>query len=153
MSDVEIRAGRPADADALVAMMGELAASEGLERPRAVTAEALRALLAGPDPRLRAWLAWAGRRPIGYLTYTIGLWPWDAGDRVFVDDVFVREEARGLGVGTRLMRAVGSVAADRGLVVRWEVRPENAAALAFYRRLGAETSDTVVCRWRPDPWA
>lgn len=153
MSEVEIRPASPSDADALVAMMGELAASEGLEPPRAVTAEALRALLAGPDARLRAWLAAADGRPVGYLTYAIGLWPWDAGDRIFVDDVFVREEARGRGIGTRLMRAVGDVAAERGLVVRWEVRPENEAARAFYRRLGAEASDTVVFRWRPGPGA
>lgn len=150
MSDVDIRPARPSDADVLAAMMGELATSEGLERPRAVTAEALRALLDGPDPRLHAWLAWADGRAIGYLSYVIGLWPWDVGDRVFVDDVFVREEARGRGVGTRLMRAVGAVAAERGLVVRWEARPENRAAHAFYRRLGAEASHTVVFRWRPD---
>ncbi len=151
VNPVEISHARPIDADAnaVAAMVRELARFEHLEPPKAVTASSLKEMLAGPEPKLHVLLARAADRPIGYLSYMIQFSAWIASPYVNVDDIYVRAEARGRGVGKRLMLAVGRVAAERDLSLRWEVQADNAAALAFYSNLGATATSKYICRWRP----
>ncbi|XP_039745115.1 thialysine N-epsilon-acetyltransferase-like [Pararge aegeria] len=56
----------------------------------------------------------------------------------YVEDLFVRPEARARGVGGRLMRALCGRALAAGVRrVDWHVLASNAGALRFYARLGA----------------
>jgi L-amino acid N-acyltransferase YncA len=53
------------------------------------------------------------------------------------NSVYVASEARGLGVGTALMRALVDAAAEAGIwTIQTSVFPENAASLALHERAG-----------------
>jgi GNAT superfamily N-acetyltransferase len=75
---------------------------------------------------------------------------WANSQVIRLDDLYVRESARGQGLGVALMRHLAEVATAEGLPMRWEMRPENASARAFYERLGALARDKTVFRWMPD---
>src|SRR6056297_1675934 len=59
-----------------------------------------------------------------------------------LEDLFVRPEHRGQGIGLALMRAVAAEAVQRGCVrMAWAVLDWNAPAIGFYERLGARPLD------------
>ena len=62
---------------------------------------------------------------------------WMAADDCWLEDLFVREEARGAGLGAALVEAGLERARERGCRrVELDTNEANEAALALYRRLG-----------------
>ncbi|MFL5844923.1 MAG: GNAT family N-acetyltransferase [Solirubrobacteraceae bacterium] len=94
-------------------------------------------------------LARDGERAVGYALVAIEeaspTWP-EPGDWAEIDSLSVLPEARGQGVGERLVARVQEEAGDREL--RLFAMSENAGALRFYEREGFETF-IVVMRRRP----
>ena len=75
------------------------------------------------------------------VRYRWSVW-WDAED-CWLEDVYVSEQARGLGVGRALTQAVIDRATARGCRrVELDVSSENPAAMALYRSLGFDTGKT-----------
>lgn len=69
----------------------------------------------------------------------------DKGTELFLSELGVDEAARGAGVGTALVQALAALARERGCHGMWTgTEPENAAALATYRRAGAREEETFV---------
>jgi ribosomal protein S18 acetylase RimI-like enzyme len=62
--------------------------------------------------------------------------------------ICVHPEARGRGHAAGLTLQLVRLAFDRGEVPFLHVRPDNAAAVALYRRLGFETRRELVVTWR-----
>ncbi|MEZ4651623.1 MAG: GNAT family N-acetyltransferase [Candidatus Eisenbacteria bacterium] len=64
---------------------------------------------------------------------------------LYLEDLFVRPECRGLGVGAGLLRHLARLAKERGCGrFEWSVLDWNQPAIDFYRRLGAERMEN----WR-----
>ncbi len=62
---------------------------------------------------------------------------WEAAPDCWLEDVYVREEARRKGVGEALVQAAIGRAGERGARrIELDTNEENAAALALYERLG-----------------
>lgn len=79
---------------------------------------------------------------IGYATYMKQYATWDAKEYVYMDCLFVKEFARGLGIGERLIRRIQKEAETLGCdLVQWQTPDFNTRAIKFYRRMGA-TSKT-----------
>ena len=77
------------------------------------------------------------RRPgediVGYIIF------WQIRDDVQVNNIAVRPDCRGLGVGEAMMRhAIAKVRRAGATFMTLEVRPSNAPAVALYRKLGFE---------------
>lgn len=69
-------------------------------------------------------------------------------DPLIIDDLYVASQARGRGLGTRLLKAARDHAARRACVSqRWTVETANHSASARYRRLGAVVHGKGVCTW------
>jgi ribosomal protein S18 acetylase RimI-like enzyme len=87
-------------------------------------------------------LAGDGRaQGVAQVRYRWSVW-WAAED-CWLEDLYVRDEARGSGVGRALTEAVLERARARGCArVELDVNTENPAALALYRSLGFETGKT-----------
>ncbi len=141
-----VRRAGPDDAAAVVAMVGELAALEGDDF--AGTAERWAALLRRDD--VLVLLAERDGVPVGYVSAVRRLHLWLGTDVLTLDDLYVREGSRDAGVGRLLMAGLARLATAEDLVVRWEVREDNAAAQRFYRRLGASLRPKVVAWWPPE---
>jgi ribosomal protein S18 acetylase RimI-like enzyme len=68
---------------------------------------------------------------------------WWAAEDCWLEDLYVRDDARGNGLGRALTEAVLERARTRGCRrVELDVNSENPAALALYRSLGFETGKT-----------
>ena len=75
------------------------------------------------------------------VRYRWSVW-WDAED-CWLEDLYVRPEARGSGLGRALTQAVIDRATTRGCRrVELDVNSENPAAMALYRSLGFDTGKT-----------
>ncbi len=79
---------------------------------------------------------------VGYTTYFFCYPSW-IGKSLYIDDLFVKENYRGKGSGTSLIRKAIKYAEESGChKVRWQVSNWNTPAIDFYKKLGAEISTT-----------
>ncbi|MGH3800799.1 MAG: GNAT family N-acetyltransferase [Pseudonocardiaceae bacterium] len=75
------------------------------------------------------------------------VWCW-ASSEIYLEDLFVRPEHRGTGLGRQLLAALAAECVRRGYSRRqWWVLDWNKPATGFYRRLGAVPvkEGTVFC--------
>ena len=147
MEPVTLRAAGPADAASLYRLMCGLAENQGEAAYLAATPASLAKALATEPPAFGCFLAGRAGQDVGYLTWVRCYGIWRGADYLNLDDLFVDEPVRGLGVGAALMRRFGQFAAERGLAARWEVKSDNLAARRFYARLGADQEDKTIVRW------
>ncbi len=98
----------------------------------------------GANPAFHGIIAEGQQGADGYLLYHDG-YDTDAASRVlFVADLFVRQRARGLGVGKALMREAAAIATARGAgQLVWTVDVRNTEARRFYERLGGGVVDVL----------
>ena len=71
---------------------------------------------------------------------------------IYLEDLFVLPDKRGLGVGRALLKRLAEVAVERGCGrLEWAVLDWNLDAIGFYERLGAQpNSDWTVYRLAGD---
>lgn len=144
---VRIRRAGVDDAEAVRVMLIELATHENTAPAVRATDDDWRRMLA--DPSVLVLLAFAGDRPVGYVSGIRQLNLWTGGDIFAMDDLYVRAEARDRGVGGKLMAALAAHVADSELLITWGVREDNVAGHRFYGRLGARLHRKVVAVWPP----
>ena len=61
---------------------------------------------------------------------------------LYLEDLFVRPELRGRGIGRRLLARLAAIAAERGCGrFEWSVLDWNEPAIRFYENLGARPMD------------
>lgn len=69
----------------------------------------------------------------------------DKAPEMFINELGVAEAWRRRGVARDLLRALGDIARNRQIHTLWTAtEPDNLAALATYRSLGAEADETAV---------
>jgi GNAT superfamily N-acetyltransferase len=90
-------------------------------------------LLAAPD-------ADSPPAAVAQVRFRYGIW-WAAED-CLLEDLFVREDARGSGLGRALVAAVVELARERGCRrVELDANDGNAAAMALYTAMGFDSQD------------
>jgi GNAT superfamily N-acetyltransferase len=98
----------------------------------------------GANPKFHALIAEWDRQPAGYAVYFDYYSTW-AGPGLYLEDVFVRSQFRGKGIGMALLANVAKIAiAEKRCAMRWEVLDWNKNAIELYQTLGAEFRD----EWR-----
>jgi GNAT superfamily N-acetyltransferase len=140
-SDVSLRAAIPADVPAILAMVHDLAIYERAPDAVDMTAPMLHAALFGAMPMARAIVA-GGTELLGFAIYftTFSTWTGKAG--LYLEDLFVKPEARGLGIGKRLLQQLAAEAIRCDCArLEWAVLDWNQPAIDFYKSLGAEPLD------------
>jgi GNAT superfamily N-acetyltransferase len=74
---------------------------------------------------------------VGYATHFFAYFTW-SGKALYMDDLYVKLDYRGSGVGTLLINKVITFAKNSGChKLRWQVSDWNAPAIRFYKSLGA----------------
>jgi GNAT superfamily N-acetyltransferase len=140
-----IRPAKIDDCGLLRTMIRELAEFEHERDQVTIREEDLARDGFGENPRFRALVGeWDGQ-PAAYALYFNYFSTW-TGRGLYLEDLFVREQFRGRGLGKALLAAVARVAVEEGCCgVQWEVLDWNQKAIAMYEAMGAEFRD----QWRP----
>jgi GNAT superfamily N-acetyltransferase len=140
---VTVRPAREGDVGLLLGLIGELAEYERLADEALGTEELLREHLFGARPAAEAAIAeHADTGPVGFVLWYTTFSTFQCLPGIWVEDLFVRPERRGGGVGRALLAHVAGVAVERGCgrlelaALDW-----NEPALGFYRALGARSLD------------
>jgi len=119
------------------------------------TEERLHRTLFGPRPAAEVLLAFLGEEPAGFALFFPSYSTFLALPGIYLEDLFVRPEHRGRGVGRRLLAELARLAVERGYGrLEWSVLDWNDSAIGFYRSLGAVPMDGwTVFRMTGDPLA
>ncbi|MEM8560556.1 MAG: GNAT family N-acetyltransferase [Bacteroidota bacterium] len=148
-----LRPLQPADLDDLVELCAEHAAYEGGTYASEGKARRLEPLLFGPTPALFGIGVERRGGLVGFATWMPQLSTWDAAWYVHLDCLYLRPEARGQGLGRRLVAAVVRAAADAGYArMEWQTPTANASAIRFYDRLGARVKAKARFYLDGDAW-
>jgi len=143
-----IRTAAPSDVPVIRQLVQELAVYE--REPDAVEAtEAdLRAALFGPDPVASCPVAELGGQVVGFALWYRTFSTWTGRPGLWLEDLFVRPEARGGGLGKALLAVLAQVCVEQGWTrFEWWVLDWNEPAQGFYRSLGARPEDDWTV-WR-----
>ena len=132
---------RPAtreDLPTILALIKELAEYERLAHEVVVTQDLLEEHLFGPAPKAEVILALLDNEPVGFALFFHNFSTFLGRPGIYLEDLFVRPEARGKGIGKALMVKVAQIAVQRGCGrFEWAVLDWNEPSIEFYRRLGA----------------
>jgi GNAT superfamily N-acetyltransferase len=140
-----IRTATAEDVPQILAFIRALAAYE--REPDGVTATEAGLLRDGfgPNPFYSCLIAEQGGRAAGFALYFFNYSTWMGRPGIYLEDIFVEPEFRGLGIGKALLRRVAAIAVEMGCPrLQWEVLDWNMPAIEFYRAMGAEFLDA----WR-----
>lgn len=145
---VAVRHAVPHDCSALFALIGEHARFEHGEAT--LTACEPLSILASGVPPVTIFVAANGEELLGFAALTIDFALWRARRWAHLDCLFVREDARGLGLGTKLLRAAVDHALTCGAGrMEWQTPAWNERAITFYRRACA--LDAAKVRFNASP--
>lgn len=75
---------------------------------------------------------------LGIATYFFAYYTW-VGKSLYLDDLYVKQSARGNKIGSQLLSAIVQIARSENCKrVRWQVSDWNTPAIEFYKKCGAE---------------
>ena len=139
MNGITVRLAGPDDIEAVAAMVDAMDSYyHDPARPAAEALAAAKDWFRDGRSDARFALAFAGDKPIGFISFAVIHPGNDLRGLVYLKDVFVASEARGRKVGERLMRFLAAFCRREGIGrIDWEV--ENPDSQRFYERLGAVT--------------
>ncbi len=145
-----IRTAHPDDVPALVQLVHDLAAYEREPDAVRLTEVDLHAALFGAAPQVFAFVAEDDGAVVGMAVWFVSFSTWLGRHGLYLEDLFVRPEARGRGHGRGLLAALARTAVERDYGrVEWSVLDWNTPAHGFYRGIGATPMDEWTV-WRLD---
>jgi GNAT superfamily N-acetyltransferase len=139
-----IRAARPDDVPQILAFVRELAEYEHALDEAGATAEQLDSALFGPHPAAFAHIAEddVSGEPVGFALWFLNFSTWKGVHGLYLEDLYVRPEARGGGHGRALLAALAQICVERGYArLEWSVLDWNEPSIGFYKSLGAVPMD------------
>jgi GNAT superfamily N-acetyltransferase len=133
-----IRPATGGDIPLILAFIRELAAYEELAHEVVATEESLASSLFGEHPAAEVVIAELAGTPVGFALFFANYSTFLGRPGIYLEDLFVRPEARGHGAGRTLLAHIAKLAIARGCGrLEWAVLDWNESAIGFYRRLGA----------------
>jgi GNAT superfamily N-acetyltransferase len=137
-----IRPAAPDDVPLVLRFIRELAEYEKLGHEVVATEERLRETLFGARAYAEVVIAEVEGEPAGFALFFHNYSTFLAQPGIYLEDLYVRPEARGRGVGRRLLAHLARLARERGCGrLEWWVLDWNEPAIGFYRSLGAQAMD------------
>lgn len=142
MPDPRVRRVRESDVDAVVGLVHELAEYERAPDECRLTAEQLHRALFRPGAALFGHVAEVDGVVTGCALWFLNYSTWHGEHGIYLEDLYVRPERRGSGLGRALLTALAEECVANGYTrLQWWVLDWNTPAIGFYESLGAEPMD------------
>ena len=146
-----IRGASEHDVPVILEFIKALAAYENMEDEVVATVDVLRHSLFGDRPVAEVLLleevpptgvGEGTAEPVAFALFFHNFSTFLGKPGIYLEDLFVRPESRGMGYGRQLLAHLASLAVERGCGrLEWSVLDWNEPAIGFYRKLGAVAMD------------
>lgn len=142
MASLTIRQARPKDVDQIMQFVIDLAIYEKEEDAVVATPEHFTNALFCDNPQAHCLIAEAGSKAIGFAVYFYSFSTWLGQHGIYLEDLYVSPESRGLGAGKALLKQLAVIAVEKNLGrVEWSVLDWNEPSIKFYEAMGAKPKD------------
>jgi GNAT superfamily N-acetyltransferase len=143
-----IRPAQAADIPAIHQLIRDLASYEKALADVTGTEDELRRALLAEPPAVFAHVAEHDGRVAGFALWYLSFSTWEASHGIYLEDLYVRPELRGLGLGRALLAELARICVARGYPrLEWAVLDWNTPSRGFYASIGAaERPDWIVNR-------
>jgi GNAT superfamily N-acetyltransferase len=151
--ELRIRPATAGDVPLIRRFIRELAEYERLADQAVATEEDLHETLFGERPYAEVLIAEVGAEPAGFALFFHNYSTFLGRPGIWLEDLYVRPEHRGAGVGRALLARLAALAVERRCGrLEWWVLDWNEPALRFYRSLQARPMDEwTVFRLSDEP--
>lgn len=137
-----IRPAQPGDESLVLALIKQLAEYEKLLHEVAATEDDIRENIFGKKKYAEVLIAEYEGKPAGMALYFYNFSTFVGRPGIYLEDLFVLPEFRGLGIGKRLLLSLIDLAREKNCGrVEWCVLDWNKPAIDFYKSLGAVSMD------------
>lgn len=142
MSELTIKVADANDASVVLSFIKELAEYEKLAHEVVATEELLRENLLNKNSNMEVIIGYLQERPVAFAIYFHNFSSFLGRKGIYLEDLFVKPEARGNGLGQQMLVYIARVAKERGCGrLEWSVLDWNTPAIEFYKKLGAKAMD------------
>jgi len=139
---LKLRKATAKDIPLILSFIRELAEYERSPKAVSCTEKDLRRDGFGPRPKFRVIIAEWNGEPAGMAFFFYNYSTWQGRPGIFIEDLFVRRQFRGKGIGRALMAKLAQTAiAEKCHGIRWEVLDWNKPAIDAYQHLGCKFRD------------
>jgi GNAT superfamily N-acetyltransferase len=139
---LSIRPAERADLDIIAQFIRDLAEYERLAHEVRFDEAVLGDRLFGARPYAEVLIGEIDGVPQGFALFFHNFSTFEGKPGVYLEDLFVRPEARGSGLGKALLQHLAALAVERDCArLEWAVLDWNESAIAFYKLLGAKMMD------------
>jgi GNAT superfamily N-acetyltransferase len=139
---VSIRSATPADLPLIAQFIRDLADYEKLAHEVRFDEAKLGEKLFGPRPYAEVVIGEIDGMPQGFALFFHNFSTFEGRPGIYLEDLFVRPEARGSGLGKALLTHLAALCTARDCArLEWSVLDWNAPAIGFYQSLGAKLMD------------
>ncbi|MEN0584231.1 MULTISPECIES: GNAT family N-acetyltransferase [unclassified Kosakonia] len=147
---ITIRPARPTDANAIFAMIYELAVYEKAPEEVITTADEIRETLFGTESKTEALICEIEGKAVGYAVFFTSYSTWLGRNGIYMEDLYVSPDFRGNGAGKAMLQKIAQYAVERRCGrLEWSVLDWNQPAIDFYQSIGARAQSEWV-RYRLD---
>jgi ribosomal protein S18 acetylase RimI-like enzyme len=141
--NINIRKAAEADVSKIIELLREFAEFEDLSEYCETTEEKLCDAMFGAKAFVEGLLAFDGETPIGYAIFYPNFASFRGQRGVYLEDVYIKTDYRGKGIGEAMLKQIARTGADGGAVrMDFQVLDWNDAAIKFYKKLGAEMDES-----------
>lgn len=139
---ISIRPATAADLPLIAQLIRDLAEYERLAHEVRFDDEVLRTKLFGPRPYAEVVIGEIDGKAQGFALFFHNFSTFEGRPGIYLEDLFVRPEARGSGLGKALLSHLAALAVERDCArLEWSVLDWNGPAIGFYKKLGARFMD------------
>jgi GNAT superfamily N-acetyltransferase len=144
---VAIRPAVPEDSALILQFIRDLAEYEKMLDDVRTTQDDVTVALFGENPKAFCDIAEIDGAPVGFALWFYNFSTFVGRHGIYLEDLFVRPDARGSGAGKALLAGLARRCVDENLGrLEWAVLDWNAPSIAFYDSIGAATMDEWVVR-------
>jgi GNAT superfamily N-acetyltransferase len=139
---VHIREAVAADIHLIHGFIKALAEYEKLAHEMRADIKVLEQHLFGPRPMAEVLIAEHEGEAVGFALFFHNFSTFEGKPGIYLEDLFVNPEARGLGAGKALLSRLAQLAVERECArLEWWVLDWNEPSITFYKSLGARLMD------------